>query len=246
MKAPASISLVRTAPTLKISDNPDDVFRRLFARNLSQVINSSLIVPDREVSKLETLAALLEVDTSNVASWLSGTGTLPDALDLNKLAKLLNVPLDELMNTGSVSGKTNHSIDDNYHRIAIHDNPSSDGHSFYALPETLRHLNLPRCSAMMTATDDSMSPLLRAGDLVIYDYRVTSVATNGIFVLKIGGEFIVRRVIKNPSLSLTLVPDNKEFPQETHEASEFTGNQEAEGRIVVVGRLVGRLSIGGF
>ena len=97
MSQPTSISLIRTPG--KNPDSPDDAFRLSFARNLTHALNTSQVVPEAEVNKVEIVAGLLQTDASIVASWLSGR-SLPDALDLHKIAKLLHISIDDLINSG--------------------------------------------------------------------------------------------------------------------------------------------------
>lgn len=241
MTQPTSISLVRTPG--KSLESPDDAFRLTFARNLTMALNASQVVPENEVNKVESLAGLLQTDTSIVASWLSGR-TLPDALDLHKIAKLLQVSIDELINHGRLRRKELQSIDEEYHCITVHDSTSSDGFSLYTLPETLRHLKLPRCCSMFTIGDDSMSPLFRMGDIVVYDYRVTSFASNGLYVLSNSDGYFVRRVVKTNPTQVSLLPENKDYFPSDYALTEFTGNPEMEGKILIVGRVVGRMNVG--
>ena len=241
MTQPTSISLVR-APGKNL-ESPDDAFRLSFARNLTHALNTSQVVPETEVNKVESLANLLHTDASIVASWLSGR-SLPDALDLHKIAKLLHISVDELINPGRQHRSEIQTIDEEYHCITVHDSSSPEGYSIYTLPETLRHLKLPRCSSMLSIGDDSMSPLFRLGDIVIYDYRVTSFASNGLYVLRSRDGYFVRRVIRTQQNEITLLPENKDFFPSEHAITDFTGNPEMEGKVLIVGRVVGRMNVG--
>lgn len=238
---PTSISLIRTPG--KSLESPDDAFRLSFARSLTMALNSSQVVPENEVNKVEVLASLLQTDASIVASWLSAR-TLPDALDLYKIAKLVHVSVDDLINPGRQRKSELQSIDEDYHCITVHDASSSEGYSLYTLPETLRHLKLPRCSSMFTIGDDSMSPLFRMGDIVVYDYRVTSFASNGLYVLRGADGYFVRRVVRTNPTQVSLIPENKDYFPSDYAMTEFTGNPEMEGKILIVGRVVGRMNVG--
>lgn len=241
MTQPTSISLVRRPG--KNPESPDDAFRLSFARNLTHALNSSQVVPESEVNKVEIVAGLLQTDASIVASWLSGR-SLPDALDLHKIAKLLHVSIDDLINPGRQRRSEIQAIDEEYHCITVHDSSTSEGYSIYTLPETLRHLKLPRCTSMLSIGDDSMSPLFRFGDIVIYDFRVTSFASNGLYVLRGQDGYYVRRVVKTAQNAITLLPENKDYFPSDHASTDFTGNPEMEGKILIVGRVVGRMNVG--
>lgn len=241
MTQPTSISLIRTPG--KSLESPDDAFRLTFARSLTMALNTSQVVPENEVNKVEVLASLLQTDASIVASWLSGR-TLPDALDLHKISKLLHVSIDELINPGRQRRNELQSIDEEYHCITVHDVSSPEGYSLYTLPETLRHLKLPRCCSMFSIGDDSMSPLFRMGDIVIYDYRVTSFASNGLYVLRAADGYFVRRVVRTNPTQVSLITENKDYFPSEYAMTEFTGNPEMEGKILIVGRVVGRMNVG--
>ena len=90
MSASRSISLVR-GPAKKQS--AADLFRSNFVRNLTTLLDERQVVPSEEVGKINALAAMIDTDPSIVASWLGGR-SLPDALDLLKLGKLLDLPVD--------------------------------------------------------------------------------------------------------------------------------------------------------
>ena len=243
MTQPTSISLVR-APGRNL-ESPEDAFRLSFARSLTQALNTSQVIPETEVNKVEILAGLLHTETSIVASWLSGR-TLPDALDLNKIAKLLHISIDDLITLGRHRKHDVQAIDEQYHCITVHEASSSEGYSIYALPETLRHLKLPRCCAMLTIGDDAMSPMFRAGDIAVYDYRVSSFASNGMYLLRGGNGYFVRRVVKSNTNLVNLIAENSDHLPEEHSLSDFTGNPEMEEKLLIVGRVVGRLNVGSF
>lgn len=241
MTQPTSISLIRTPG--KNPDSLDDTFRMTFARSLTMALNASQIVPEKEVNKVEILSGLLQTDASIVASWLSGR-TLPDALDLHKIAKLLKISVDDLINPGRQRSNDHHQIDEEYHCITVHDASSPDGYSLYTLPETLRYLKLPRCCSMFTVGDDSMSPLFRIGDIVVYDYRVTAFASSGLYVLRGPDGYFVRRVVRSNPTHVSIIPENKDYFPSDYAMTDFTGNPETEGKILIVGRVVGRMNVG--
>lgn len=237
MTTPTSISLTRKPS--KRADSSDEAFLLSFARNLSMTIHTSQVVPDGEVKKVEILAGLLQTEASIVASWLTGR-TLPDALDLHKIAKLLRISVDDLFNHGQRAL----SIDEDYHCITVHSASSGDGYALYTLPEALRHLKLPRCCSMFTVGDNSMSPLFRLGDIAIYDYRVNSFASNGLYVLRSSDGYFVRRVVKTNPTHVTIIPDNSDHIPSEHALTDFA--ESANEKLLIVGRVVGRMNVGNF
>jgi hypothetical protein len=230
MSASRSISLVR-GPAKKQS--AADLFRSNFVRNLTTLLDDRQVVPSEEVGKINALAAMR---------------SLPDALDLLKLGKLLELPVDALVNPSAKRGLDVGSahpdlIDDSYHCITLHDTSSEDGFAIYMLPETLRHMKLPRRTMMLTVTNEDMAPTFRPGDIAIYDPRVTSITTNGVYVLLTAGQFIVRRVQKK-GLELTLAGENSSVEPIELSAKDLAGQSRDDAKHQVVGRVIGKVSVG--
>ena len=244
MSVGKSISLVR-GPAKKQS--AADLFRSNFVRNLTTLLDDRKVVSSEEVGKIDALAAMIDTDPSIVASWLGGR-SLPDALDLLKLGKLLELPVDALVNPSAKRGLDVGSahpdlIDDSYHCITLHDTSSEDGFAIYMLPETLRHMKLPRRTMMLTVTNEDMAPTFRPGDIAIYDPRVTSITTNGVYVLLTAGQFIVRRVQKK-GLELTLAGENSSVEPIELSAKDLAGQSRDDAKHQVVGRVIGKVSVG--
>ncbi len=244
MSVGKSISLVR-GPAKKQS--AADLFRSNFVRNLTTLLDDRKVVSSEEVGKIDALAAMIDTDPSIVASWLGGR-SLPDALDLMKLGKLLDLPVDALVNPSGKSG-TGYGgahpdlIDDSYHCITLHDTASEDGFAIYVLPETLRYMKLPRRTMMLTVANEDMAPTFRPGDIAIYDPRVTTITTNGVYVLLLRGQFIVRRVQKK-NLEITLTGENSSVLPIEIPAKDLTGSPDDDSKLQVVGRVIGKVTVG--
>lgn len=244
MSASKSISLVR-GPAKKQS--AADLFRGNFVRNLTTLLDDKKVVPTGEVGKIDQLATMIDTDPSIVASWLSGR-SLPDAFDLLKLGKLLDLPIDALINP-SGSNKSNSVIappdliDDSYHCITLHDTTSDDGFAIYTLPETLRHMKLPRRTKMLTVSNEEMSPTFRPGDIAIYDPRVTTITTNGVYILRMYGQFVIRRAQKT-NLILTLSGESDSVLPVEIPVTDLGSNSGDDGRPQVVGRIIGKVFVG--
>lgn len=237
-----TISLVRSSANTASKEL--DEFRKAFARNLTQALSAKNIVPAGEGDKKERLAAMLGAPAPLVGSWLTGQ-SLPDAWYLAKLSEIVNVPTDVLLNRVPQPLDAP-LIDEEYHRITIHDETTEDGYNLFTLPETLRHMNLPRSTAMMSVSNDDMAPMFRPGDIAIYDPRVNSISTNGIFILRAQGASYIRRVHKSGRSEIKLLCDNAAIPAVVMTPDDFTKNPESELRTYVVGRVLGRINIGSF
>mgnify|MGYP004702942349 CR=1 FL=1 len=219
-------------------------FRQLFSRTLAAALSNLGIFPADEVQKVERLAKLVGTDTSIVASWLSGRA-LPDAFELKKLGKILDMPVDALLNPGA-SRSDGPAIDETYHCITIHDATHDDGYAIYALPETLRHLNLPRSTMMLSVSSDDMSPIFKPGDVVIYDSRVNRLLTSGFYVLRTHDRFFVRRVQKVGDNEISLICENKAVPPVCLTLGDFTSKHANESQTLIVGLVIGRIKISPF
>lgn len=239
-------SSVKTISLVRDGDNKNALFEsfcQTFARNLQQWLSERNIVPHGDGAKAEKLATLLDEPVQVVVNWLMGRDA-PSAWQLSKLSKLLNIPADLLINPGQIPGREASVIDEEYHCITLHDEAHlSDGFNIYMLPETLRHLNLPRSTKIMTITGDDMAPLYRPNDHVIYDPRVNTISTNGIYVLRLHGQVTIRRTQKIAG-GIRLICDNHALTPEEHTVSDFTKNPENEEKIGVIGRALGVIRIG--
>lgn len=235
-----TISLLRDSA----SSNPGlDSFRQQFARNLQQGLSAKNIVPVGEGAKAEKLAGLLREPVVDVMDWLMGRD-VPDAWQLSKLAKLMNVPADTLINPARQPDRQASMIDEEYHCITLHDETNlSDGYNLYLLPETLRHMNLPRSTTIMTISSEDMAPLYRPNDHVIYDPRVNTISTNGIYVLRLHGHTVIRRTQRVNNGVVRLLCDNAAFDPVEHSTADFTKNPENEDKIFVIGRVLGAIRI---
>lgn len=221
-----------------------DMFHQMFARNLAVALNTHNAVSGSESMNEEKLASMLNIARAVVSDWISGH-TLPDAWHLQKLSKLLNVPSDTLINPNLSASQTPPLMSENYHCITIHDEKSADKYAVYALPETLRHLNLPRNTMMLLVSNDDMVPMFKPGDIAIYDPRGNTVMTNGIYVLRSQGKPIIRQIQKKTgSDEATLLCENRAMSGISISSADLTNNPETEGKIFVMGRVLGRINIG--
>lgn len=222
-------------------DNQDDrslrqkAFRKQFAKNLNAALDRRGAIP-LGYGRVTAVAELFGVSQNTAANWLRGDG-VPELGRLPEIAETLNTTIEALVVGGQSSGA--HAISERYTVIDIHGRDDDDAHAIYMLPEALREIGLPRgVNAMHIETDD-MDPFLRPGDLVFYDPRVNRVLVNGVYVLRIRGTLIVRRIQRSILEGLRLLCDNERFGQETVSEAEVD-----EGRVEIIGHVVGRLLIG--
>ena len=216
-------------------------FRKQFAANLNAALDQRGTIP-AGYGRVVAVAELFGVSQTTAAIWLKGDG-VPELSRLSEIALILGTTIEQLVN-GDQGAKTAELIDERYVVLDVHGSDESGGHSCYILPETLRFMGLPNTTQMFLVDNDDMAPYLNKGDLAIYDSRVKRIQTNGVFVLQIDGQFLVRRIQRGSvKRNIRLICDNPTFEDEIFEESEFgnTGNQTG---ITVAGYVVGRIILG--
>ena len=230
---------------IQLNDSDDKTqrqkaFRKQFADNLNAALDRRGAIPSG-YGRVVAVAELFGVSQNTAANWLKGEG-VPELFRLPEIAETLSTTVEHLV-VGD-RGAGTHVIDERYAVVDVHEDDTLDGHSWYTLPETLRTIGLPRDIKMLQIATDDMSPYVSHGDLVVYDPRVNRIQTNGVFVLKSGGRYIVRRAQRGIRQSIRLICDNTLFGDETLNESDFAETDDGDDRVVVVGHVVGRLLTG--
>ncbi|ADU65711.1 helix-turn-helix domain-containing protein [Desulfurispirillum indicum] len=82
---------------------------------------------------------------------------------------------------------------------------------------------------------DSMEPTIYAGDILLVDQRFQKVGNDGIYILRLHGELVVKRVQRLIDGSLRIMSDNKAYMDQTISA-------ELSEQVCVVGFVVWRAS----
>lgn len=211
-------------------------FRKQFADNLNAALDRRGAIPTG-YGRVVGVAELFGVSQNTAANWLKGDG-VPELSRLPEIAEILGTTVEQLV-VGD-RGAGTHVIDERYVMVDMHEDDCLEGHSWYTLPETLRSIGLPNDIKMLQVTNDDMAPYVSRGDIVIYDPRVNSILSNGVYVLQIDDRFLVRRIQKGIRHSVRLICDNPLFDDEVLNELEFSASPQGEG-VVVVGAVVGRL-----
>ncbi|MFC5302197.1 XRE family transcriptional regulator [Azospira restricta] len=222
-------------------DNQDDkaqrqkAFRKQFAENLNAALDRRGAIPVG-YGRVTAVAELFGVSQNTAANWLRGEG-VPELARLPEIAETLNTTVEQLVVGAQSTGA--HAIDERYTVIDIHGSDADEAHSLYMLPEALREVGLPRGVTAMRMASDDMDPYLRPGDVVFYDPRVNRLVGNGVYVLRVHGALVVRRIQRGTVDGLRLICDNNRFGSET-----LSEEALAASGIEVVGHVVGRLLVG--
>jgi transcriptional regulator with XRE-family HTH domain len=215
-------------------------FRKHFANNINAALDRRGAIPSG-YGRVIGVAELFGVSQNTAANWLKGDG-VPELSRLPEIAEILGTTVEQLVVGDQSTGAK--VIDERYVMVDMHEDDSLEGFSWYTLPETLRSIGLPNDIRMLQISNDDMSPYVNNGDVVVYDPRVKSILSNGVFVLEVGGRFIVRRVQKGLRQNVRLICDNPLFDDEILNESDFSENAPANERVVVIGQVIGRLQVG--
>ena len=236
--------LIRTVSKL---DDPEEKsskqksFRKRFAENLNAALNRRGAIPSG-YGRVIGVAELFGVSQNTAANWLKGDG-VPELSRLPEIADALGTTIEQLLVGDRETGSQ--AIDERYVMVDMHGDDSPEGHAWYTLPESLRAIGLPNDIRMLQIDNDDMAPYVNRGDVVIYDPRVKRIQANGIYVLRIGERYAVRRVQRGVRGNVRLICDNPAFGDEALDASEFSEDGDEGGGIGVVGAVLGRVLLGG-
>ncbi len=86
---------------------------------------------------------------------------------------------------------------------------------------------------LIYVTGESMEPTLRPGDLILVDRRTADMASDGIYVIRMGGALLVKRVQALPGSRIRITSDNPAYQPFELER----GQVQAEG-LAILGRVV--------
>lgn len=215
-------------------------FRKQFAANLNAALDQRGAIPSG-YGRVIGAAELFGVSQNTAAGWMKGEG-VPELSRLPEIADILGTTVEQLVVGDRDPGTS--VIDEQYVMVDMHEDEGVGGYSWYTLPETLRHLGLPNDVKMLQVKNDDMAPFVSNGEVVIYDPRVKRIQSNGVFILRISEQFIVRRVQRGIKQNIRLICDNPLFDDEVFEESDFAEAAFGDEKIVVAGQVIGRMLIG--
>jgi phage repressor protein C with HTH and peptisase S24 domain len=96
----------------------------------------------------------------------------------------------------------------------------------------------PRTAHVLTARGDSMEPTIRSGDVLLVDTSINMIQDAGIYIVRVGGLLLLKRIHVKMNKSLTLISDNKEvYPPEELSAHDAVDLYVA-GRVMWFGRSI--------
>lgn len=95
----------------------------------------------------------------------------------------------------------------------------------------------PQHLALITAIGDSMEPAIRAGDLLLVDRSYDRVVDDAIYVVRLAGRLVVKRVQVFFNGAVTIKSDNPAYVEQTLSKDE-TEEVYVAGRVRWIGRLI--------
>lgn len=98
---------------------------------------------------------------------------------------------------------------------------------------------------LMTASGDHMEPTIRAGDDVIYWTAPRFFSDNSIYILRIGHNWMLRRIHQLVTGEFEVICDNNRYPAERLPAGTFPHplNAASKGHLQVVGKVLTVISL---
>lgn len=95
----------------------------------------------------------------------------------------------------------------------------------------------PQDLYLIRVSGDSMEPTLRAGDAILVNRRATLPDREGVYILRLNGMLVVKRLQALPGGRIRVISDNAAFTSFDVTRSELEGDDMAViGRVVWVGR----------
>ena len=185
-------------------------------------------------------AKKLGISQPRLNQWLNNK-RIPDIESIENFCKVFNITLDELLNYKDEDGNFKKlTLPDNIVKIDILDVVACCGNGVENFSENvigqhmmtltaLRELTsaAPENIKIIRAVGDSMTPTIRPGEMLWIDVSYTCPTSDGLYLIRIGHELVVRRIQLNPfDGSAVIKADNeayRAFPAESFEAVPVLG-----------------------
>ena len=188
-----------------------------FSEHLSQIFR------DRGITQVEA-AKQIGVSRQLVGRWLIGESE-PDRKNLIDLAAFLRLPPAYLM-LGNDGAFTPEDIQDD--TIAIPVMCVESPNEFFEPAKSIRSIRVEKnwIQSKSTTTNldalriiniegDNMRPTLIRGDYAIVDTSINTFTIEGIYLVKIQGQMMIKRLLRNLDGSLELKNDHAQYPSLT-------------------------------
>ena len=188
-----------------------------FPEHLSQIFR------DRGITQVE-VGKQIGVSRQLVGRWLTGESE-PDRKNLIDLAAFLQLPAAYLM-LGNDGAFTPEDIHDNTITIPVMSVESPN--EFFEPSKSIRSIRVEKnwIQSKSTTNDfnalriiniegDNMRPTLIRGDYAIVDTSINTFTIEGIYLVKIQGQMMIKRLLRNLDGGLELTNDHTQYPSLT-------------------------------
>jgi phage repressor protein C with HTH and peptisase S24 domain len=198
----------------------------------------------QQFGSVADLARAVGVSDNAIYKWVSGRGQ-PGMISLVNLAKAAGVSVEWLA-TGRgapAKDKPQASTEPEFTAMPRLHLRGNDGRPAIQSPQIVDYLNFKsewlqrvlgadlKNLVLAEAVGDSMSPTLDEGDLALVDVRDNRFKSDGLYVLRDGGDLSIKRVQRQPDGALVLRSDNAAYKPVTVAPDSIT----FLGRIIWIG-----------
>ena len=199
----------------------------------------------QQFGSVADLARAVGVSDNAIYKWVSGRGQ-PGMISLVNLAKAAGVSVEWLATGRGAPAKDKpqaRSSEPEFTAMPRHQLRGNDGSPAIQSPQIVDYLNFksewlqrvlaadPKNLVLAEAVGDSMSPTLDEGDLALVDVRDNRFRSDGLYVLRDGGDLSIKRVQRQPDGALVLRSDNAAYKPVTVAPESIT----FLGRIIWIG-----------
>lgn len=197
----------------------------------------------QQFGSVADLARAVGVSDNAIYKWVSGRGQ-PSMVSLVNLARAVGVSVEWLATGRGVAAKSKtetHTLDSSdYVTMPRHDLRGVGSHNSIQNQQIVDSINFrsdwiqrsfnvdPRSLALIEVLGDSMSPTVDEGDLVLVDVHENRFKSDGLYVLRSGGDLAVKRLQQRPDGSLMIRSDNAAYEPQL----------VAQDDIAILGRVV--------
>lgn len=230
----------------------EEIFKKQFKEKLREV---------RKKAKLsrQNASKLIGVATSTLQGWEEeNNDRVPSAWDTQKIIQAYDLPVDYffsktdspiLVNGKKVEDAFGNSVDPaEFVFIPRYNVKAAAGHGAAIQNENIMHHMAFRkywidnvigvCAkdlVVIGVTGDSMAGEINNGDVILIN-TADKHLNNGIYVIRINGDLIVKRIQKMPGNQIQVISANKEYESYSIDLNNLPSDFECIGRVVWHGR----------
>lgn len=211
--------------------------RQAFALSLNQLLDRHGF-PSSKRGRLLAFAELVKRPSSTAHRWLSGNG-IPGVEKLLLLCDIFACSMDELVGRIPIK-RENIDIDQTTTATYFSDNGNANitiPSSFLPLSDSTQHLGMVRVPGV------EMSGYAEPNDRVFFNLADTDIRSGSVYVLRIWGRLVIRRLRIRLDLMIDVLCENQRYPAEQVAPDRFKPADIASNEdIGVLGRVIAKLN----